>query len=140
MFLDKTDFFDDTLIDEDIISQHLDEDSDLIPQDQGGSRHLTPDSTAKKPMSMTGLKKFQCRHCSSMFAYKCRLKTHVEIVHLKIKAFQCKYCQKSFNQKGNMKKHVQTVHKKRKPFKCENCGKSFAQKSNMKIHLTETCV
>ena len=30
IFLDKTDFFDDTLIDEDIISQHLDEDSDLI--------------------------------------------------------------------------------------------------------------
>ena len=30
MFLDKTDFFDDTLVDEDIISQHLESDLDLL--------------------------------------------------------------------------------------------------------------
>jgi hypothetical protein len=102
---------------------------------QGGSRHLTPDSIAKNPMPKTGPRKFQCRHCSSMFAYKSLLKIHVGRVHLKIQPFQCKYCQKSFNQKGNMKTHAKTVHKKRKTYKCENCGKSFAQKINMKTHL-----
>ena len=30
MLLDKTDFFDDTLVDEDIISQHLESDLDLL--------------------------------------------------------------------------------------------------------------
>ena len=112
-----------------------DENSDLIPQDQGGSRHLTPNSTAKKPMPKTGPKKFQCRHCSSTFAYKSLLKIHYGRVHLKIKNFQCRYCQKSFNTKGNMKTHVKTIHKKLKPYKCEKCGKSFAQKINMKIHV-----
>ena len=67
---------------------------------QGGSCHLTPDSTAKKPMPKTDQRKFQCRHCSSMFAYKSLLKIHVGRVHLKIQPFQCKYCQKSFYQKG----------------------------------------
>ena len=34
MFLDKTDFFDDTLVDEDIISQHLESDLDLLAADK----------------------------------------------------------------------------------------------------------
>ena len=67
---------------------------------QGGSCHLIPDSIAKRPMPKTGPKNFQCRHCSSMFAYKSLLKIHVGRVHLKSQPFQCKYCQKSFNQKG----------------------------------------
>ena len=41
MFLDKTDFFDDTLVDEDIISQHLESDLDLLAATLAADKTVT---------------------------------------------------------------------------------------------------
>ena len=56
------------------------------------------------------VKPFSCQYCDKSFPNKCKMKRHVDCVHLKIKPFSCQYCEKLFSQKYNMIKHINSVH------------------------------
>lgn len=71
-----------------------------------------------------------CEMCCREFV---NLKSHHDIVHLKIKKYVCDLCEKKrFGKMNGLVRHIKAVHLGVSPYSCNECDKKFKEKSSLK--------
>ncbi|XP_065346837.1 zinc finger protein 85-like [Cloeon dipterum] len=81
------------------------------------------------------LKKYVCKICNQVYAWKSSLNKHVLMNHTeKSSTYLCNLCPKSFNRSQAFSEHVRRDHIGEKPHKCAQCGKAFFKKSDLTVH------
>ncbi|CAH8639053.1 unnamed protein product [Dicrocoelium dendriticum] len=51
-----------------------------------------------------------CKYCGKLFSFECRLRAHVDAVHLKLRPHVCELCGNSFPTNSYLQLHIRTVH------------------------------
>jgi hypothetical protein len=80
-------------------------------------------------------KYFKCDTCDYSATTRGNLKTHTNLVHLKVKNYKCTQCSYKCGTNGNLKTHTQIVHLKRRDFACDRCDKAFGERGKLQIHI-----
>jgi len=77
--------------------------------------------------------KIECTECGKRFSGR-KLLRHIKVNHVKEKEFPCKECPKQFAFKEKLKSHIQSVHLNLKPYGCENCIYKASSSFNLNLH------
>ena len=76
-----------------------------------------------------------CEKCGKSFLKPCKLKLHVETVHLKLKKFKCSHCDECLASSVALKYHIVRKHQDHCDYSCEDCDRSFKTQSGLDQHL-----
>ena len=81
------------------------------------------------------LANLNCDQCGYTTSYKQHLKTHVDMVHLKLRPFECSYCNSKFGTKSDQKRHIKNVHEK--AYVCQQCNRNCSSQNNLNNHMKD---
>ena len=83
-------------------------------------------------------KKYHCKKCDKVFAWKSKLMRHEHIhkekkENVSEKKFQCKNCSKGFTSRSALNRH-NNIHKEDNPYICKTCSKAFTNITDLNRH------
>ena len=75
-----------------------------------------------------------CEQCGRKFPKPCKLKYHIDVVHLKLRNFKCEYCEESCANVTALKYHIIRKHSDDRDYACEDCDRTFKTQSGLDQH------
>lgn len=77
---------------------------------------------------------YQCHECSDLFQYKCELREHIKLIHLKVLDYRCSNCNKLFPTLAKLKNH-KTLLMCPNQYICRYCNKQFSSNNWLRRHI-----
>ncbi|XP_033107140.1 histone H4 transcription factor-like [Anneissia japonica] len=76
--------------------------------------------------------KFQCSHCSKIYATERLLRDHIRS---HVNNYKCPHCEMTCPAPSGIQKHIRWRHSNERPFACQYCDRSFKSLSGLRGHL-----
>ncbi|XP_013134232.1 PREDICTED: zinc finger protein 2-like isoform X1 [Papilio polytes] len=82
----------------------------------------------------TGVKLYQCKHCTASYHASSNLTSHIRRCHTRERRHACHLCDRAFYDRTKLNRHIDS-HNDIKRFECDICHACFSRRCYWKKHL-----